>query len=163
MVGEEYCDYLYVNNRPLMWATPKELHGQYEVSQKARGDVLCAGYGLGIIQEYLLNNPKVKSLLTVEKYKAVVEVCKNKYGKVHGSVFIVDIYDYLDEKWIPFDGALDGLSIAPFTIIKFDTIIGDIWSGSIMADVAGYKKFRKAAKKHLKPGGQILMGPRDNI
>ncbi len=143
---DELVDFLYVNNRPLHWDTSLERAGQAEMVKDARGDVLVAGYGLGISQRILMDNPKVTSVVTVEKYKAVIDVCFKRDEDWHGGWVVMDIWDFLkDERYDRY----------------YDTIIGDIWSGSIAADAGQYKRFRKAAARHLKPGGQILMGPRD--
>lgn len=143
---EHDCDVLYVNNRKLHWDTSAERAGQAEMVAPAFGHVLVGGYGLGISQQILLQNPKVVSVQTVEKYRAVTDACKARYGKLYGNVCIEDIFDYFNR--VPKIG-------------HFDTIIGDIWSGGIAADIAGYKRFRKAARPHLNKGGQILLGPRD--
>ena len=137
-------DVLYVNGRALHWDTPDERAGQLAMAQQCYGDVLCAGYGLGIVQGYLMKMANVKTVLTVEKYRAVIDVCKERYGAWHGGFFAMDAYDYL----------VDTVPI----LVRFDCIIADIWSGTVAADVAGYKKFRKAARPHLKPGGKIIMG-----
>jgi spermidine synthase len=141
-------DVLYVNNRPLHWDTPEERAGQAEMVKDCYGDVLVAGYGLGISQQVLMQNPNLDTLLTVEKYRAVLYACKEQYGQWHGQVFVCDIWEYFKnrERW---------------TDMLYDCIVGDIWSGSVAADVGQYKRFRKAAKKHLKPGGKIILGPRD--
>lgn len=136
-------DVLYVNNRPLHWDTPEEHAGQLAMAQQCYGAVLCAGYGLGIVQGYLMKMPKVKTITTVEKYQAVIAEGRKRMGIMgHGTLIVKDIYDYFTEGYTG----------------HFDCIIGDIWSGTVGADVAGYKKFRKAARLHLKPGGKIIMG-----
>lgn len=137
-------DVLYVNNRPLHWDTEAERAGQLAMAQQCYGDVLCAGYGLGIVQGYLMNmkaSGKVKFVSTIEKYKSVIDVCFERYGAISGEFAIWDAYTF-------FSGSIK----------QFDCIIGDIWSGTVGADVAGYKKFRKAARPHLKAGGKIIMG-----
>ena len=93
----------------------------------AKGRVLVAGYGEGLVQKYLLENPKVSYVLTLEKNAQVIEECK-KVGKIHGLVSIIDFYDFMPGE-------------------KFDTIIGSLWE---------YDKFRAKAFYLLNPNGQIL-------
>lgn len=144
--NERRFDVLFVNSRPLMWDTAAERAGQAEMLKDCHGDVLVAGYGLGVGQRILMANPRVNKVTTVEKYIEVISACSAHYGTVSGSYVIADIFDFLN-------------NIADQ--IKWEFIVGDIWSGSPMADVAGYKKFRKAATPHLKPGGKIVLGGRD--
>lgn len=133
--------FMFINGYLWMWDTPQERKLQKELAKKAFGDVLIAGYGFGILQKYLLKNPKVESITTVEKYKEVIEKMK-KFGRIYGKIIIGDYYDLPEEK-------------------KFDCIIGDIWPDIDSKFLEDYVRFKRKAKKLLKKNGRILAWGQD--
>ena len=134
--------FMWLNGYLWMWDTPQERELQKELAEKAYGDVLVAGYGLGIVQEYLLKNPKVKSITTLEEYKEDVEKCKELFGKIYGKVIIKNFYKYKGRK-------------------KFDCVIGDIWPDISAKFLKDYVKFEKKSKEVLKKNGKILAWGQD--
>ena len=133
--------FLWINkgNGPelCMWDLPDEIEYQREVAAQAHGDVLVAGYGFGLVQKFLFENPKVTSVTTVEILPEVVEQCRRVFGKVHGNVVIGDFYKFGDEK-------------------VFDTVIGDIWIEPTKKYLEEYVKFKEKGTSLLKPGGKVL-------
>ena len=89
--------FMFVNRYLWMWDTPQEKELQEDLAKQAFGDVLVAGYGLGLVQKYLLNNKKVKTITTVELYKEVIEKMK-RIEKIRGEVIIGDYYKLLEDK-----------------------------------------------------------------
>jgi len=120
-----------------MWDIPVERRQQKSIADQAFGDVLVAGYGLGLVQHYLSRNPKVRSVTTVEKFPEVIGEVRRIYRRVYGDVIIADFYKYKTSK-------------------KYDCIIGDIWEDITERSLPKYNKFMKRAKLFVKPGGKIL-------
>lgn len=137
IIKQKGHNFLWVDDYLWMWDIPEERKDQEEIAQQAFRDVLMAGYGLGLVQEYLLENEKVNSLLSIEEFKEVIEECKKVYGKIYGKIEIGDFYDYFPSQ-------------------KFDCIIGDIWPDQALRHIEDYIKFKNKAKILLKEGGKIL-------
>jgi spermidine synthase len=128
--------FMFLDNYLWMWDTPQEVELQQDLAKRAFGDVLVAGYGLGLVSKFLLKNPKVKSVTTVEKYKEVIDKMK-KIEKIYGKVIVADFY---------------ALPKTP----KYDCIIGDIWPDIDAKFLKDYVQFKKKSQSLLKPKGQIL-------
>ena len=128
--------FMFLDGYLWMWDTPQETELQQDLAKMAYGDVLVAGYGLGLVSKFLLKNPKVKSVTTVEKYKEVIDKMK-KIEKIYGKVMVADFYD---------------LPKTP----KYDCIIGDIWPDIDAKFLKDYVLFKKKSQQLLKPKGQIL-------
>ena len=137
ILQQKNYNFLWVDGALWMWDIPVEQEAQESIAQKAFNDVLVAGYGLGIVQRHLLENPKVNSVLTVEKIPGVINECKRTYGKLFGDVEIGDFYKYHSDK-------------------RFDCIIGDMWEDMIPNSLKLYKKFKDKAQELIKPDGKIL-------
>ena len=120
-----------------MWDIPVERRQQKCVADRAFGDVMVAGYGLGLVQYYLSRNPRVKSITTVEKLPAVIREVRRVYRKLHGKVIIADFYKYKTRK-------------------RYDCIIGDIWEDITESSLSKYNKFLARAKLFVKPSGKVL-------
>lgn len=54
--------------------TPPELVAMHAFAQRARGDVLVGGLGLGIVVRYLAMNPRVRSVTVVERERDVLDL-----------------------------------------------------------------------------------------
>ena len=130
-------NFLWIDNYLWMWDLPIERKVQKQIADKAFGNVLVAGYGLGLVQKYLSENPKVKSITTVERSKEVIESVKKVYGKTYGKIIVEDFYSYLTEE-------------------KFNCIIGDVWEDIIPKALENYREFKTKAKELLKENGKIL-------
>lgn len=87
-----------------------------EFVEKAHGDVLIGGLGIGMIILAIQDNPEVTSITVVEKYQEVVDLIAHQLplnDKV--KIVVADIFEYETEQ-------------------KFNTIYLDIWN-SINRDV----------------------------
>ena len=100
--------FLFLDDYLWVWNLPQEQELQRDIANLAFGDVLVAGYGFGIVNKYLLGNPRVSSVITVEKYKEVIDKMR-ELGKIHGEVVIGDFYELTEDK-------------------KYDCVVGDIWA-----------------------------------
>ena len=133
--------FMFVDGYLWMWDTPQETELQEDLAKKAFGDILVAGYGLGILPKFLLENPSVKSVTIVEIYKEVIEKMK-ELGKIHGKIIICDFYSLPEDK-------------------KYDCVIGDIWPDIDAKFLGDYVKFKKKSKRLLKKNGKIFAWGKD--
>lgn len=131
--------FLWIDDQLWMWDLPEEVEYQREIAEKAFGDVLVAGYGFGLVQRFLLENPRVRSLLTIEQHPEVIEACRRHFGEIHGARRIMDFYEYRRDRHL-------------------DCIIGDIWRDAEPAYLPEYKRFQAKARELLEgnPNGIIL-------
>lgn len=130
-------NFLWIDDYLWMWDIPVERAMQKKIADACSGNVLIAGYGLGIVQKYLVKNPKVTTVFTLEKYSDVIKACLKEYGVTWGTIKAKDFY-------------------TACTPMAFDFVIGDIWEEISSENLPKYKKFKKRANDFLKPGGKIL-------
>ena len=130
--------FLWIDDDCWMWDFETEVKAQQELADKARGDVLVVGYGLGIVQSMLMVIGGVTSVLTVEKFPEVLKENMRVFGKHYGRTVIGDFFD-LDDRGF-----------------KYDTVIGDIWLDVTPGYLETWLAFRRKAQWLIKPGGQIL-------
>lgn len=142
IIKQKNHTFLWINDYLWMWDIPVEREYQRQIASKAYGDVLVAGYGLGLVQEYLLKNPSVTSVVTIEKIPEVITECRKFYDTIHGGVEIGDFFDYSEEK-------------------RFDCVIGDAWEEILPEFLADYEKFKEKAGKLVKKDGKILAWGQD--
>lgn len=109
-----------------------------DVAERAFGDVLIVGLGLGVINTYLKLNPRVKSVTIVEISDRVVQAVK-KYRPSRFTdidVEIIDFYHYEPGK-------------------KFDFIYGDIFNVLSVSSFNSWEKFLEKANTLVKPEGTV--------
>lgn len=126
-------------NQCVMSDTPMEKRTNTEVLMRARGHVLVAGLGLGMILRPMLANKKVKKVTVVEKYAEIVDLnMLAGFDINHHKLKLVtaDIFDY---EFI--DGA------------KFDVIYFDIWNQIGTGNKPGMDTLHERFSKHLNVGG----------
>ena len=133
--------FLWINNghgpELWMWDVPSEIEDQKEIAAQAHGDVLVAGYGMGVVQKFLADNPSVTSVTTVEISPEVIDECRRVFGQIHGQVIVEDFYGYDTNK-------------------RFDCIVGDIWTDQAGRNLEEYQQFKQKAVSLLKPDGKVL-------
>lgn len=129
--------FLWINDYLWMWDIPVEQEAQQRIAQRAFGRILVAGYGLGICQRYLLQNPRVTALYTVELLPGLIPIVRPAYGQIFGQVVVGDFYQ------LPLSG-------------QFDCVIGDIWQDILPECLNEYKRFFSRAQALIRPGGQVL-------
>lgn len=137
ILNQKGFNFLWINNKLWMFDIPEEKENQKNIAKQAFGNVLVAGYGLGVLQKYLVDNEKVKTVLTIEKFGEVITECKKSFGKINGDVEIMDFYDYYPTE-------------------KFDCIIGDIWQDMSKRSLEGFEKFKQKSKTMIKNNGIIM-------
>lgn len=105
---------LFVGSDLMMTDTDMERSSNVELIDRARGNVLIAGLGLGMVLVPLLKKAEVNTILVIEKYKDVIDLVAPSFQdaiddeRLH--IFHEDIF-----KWTPPEEWL------------FDTIYFDIW------------------------------------
>ncbi len=129
--------FLWIDDQLFMWDVAEEFEYQREIARQAYGDVLVAGYGLGVSQRCLLENPRVTSVRTVELLRQVVDECRRVYGTIHGEIVVGDFFDYQTDR-------------------SFDCVIGDTWAEASAKHLDEYIRFKRKAQSLVKPGGKML-------
>ncbi len=131
-------NFLWINDYLWMWDVQAEQESQKDIADEAYGDVLCVGYGLGLVQRYLLDNPKVTSVTTIEKLQQVIDANLKTFGRVQGRIIIDDYFKYNN---------FDKL---------FDCVVGDICDDILPSYLPEYIEFKQKTLKHLQPEGKLL-------
>ncbi len=101
---------LSIGGQLYMSDTPTEQHENRALIRRARGDVLIAGLGIGMVLPPLLANPDVTSVTVVEVNADVITLVAPFFPDPKLTVVEGDIFD-----WDPGDG-------------QWDTIYFDIWA-----------------------------------
>lgn len=124
----------------VFWMNDCQAHREsmQALAAAAFGDVLVAGYGLGLVQRALLDNPRVSSVLTVEINPEVIAAMTREDGRIWGGVEIADFYQWES-------GGR-----------RFDCVIGDTWADCTAEYAEEFDDFRARAPLLLKPGGKVL-------
>jgi len=139
MHGEQYLE---IGKGHTLWADMNEVV-EYadQIGDKARGNCLEIGLGLGVASEYILDRPKVKSLTTVEINEDVLEVYRqlnpgidNKHRIIHGSG-----HDFL----LQTDEKFDFVFLDFYNVIDEDTLIE-------------IELYVELSKRILRPEGEII-------
>jgi hypothetical protein len=123
----------------VMSDTPMEQHTNLGVAHEARGDVLIAGLGIGMVLWRILHKPEVDTVLVVERSADVIALVlpammkhphADKLAVVEGDIF----------EWKPEPGR------------KFDCIYFDIWTDVCTDNLADMAKLHQRFKGRKKPG-----------
>lgn len=119
----------------IMSDTWMEKETNMEFYRQARGDVLIAGLGIGMVLLAVQAKEDVQSVTVVEKEAEVIELVKAQLP-LNGKVSIVnqDIFDYKPDK-------------------VYDTIYFDIWDGICGDNYAEMKKLHKKLARWRRNGG----------
>jgi hypothetical protein len=140
----EYNGVLYLEQGPGhgLWADSDEIKELSEqIGNKPKGDCLEIGLGLGVASKYILSNPNVKSLTTIELSPDVVKVygMLNKEDPRHTIIYNVTGLDYIFQTDKPYD----------FIFLDFYSIIDEdaIWE---------IEKCVTAGREILNNGGEIM-------
>jgi spermidine synthase len=138
-------NFLWIDGHMWMWDLPFEVDIQRKMADQCYGNVLVAGYGLGVVQRMLVENPKVNHVITIEDNKGVIDACiENFVGKLWGQIVCGDFFDFIP-------------SIAKVNHIdQYDFVIGDIWPEIDPGQLHLYKKFKDKAERLLTYDGQML-------
>ena len=104
---------LKIGGTTMMSDTPMEQRSNRYVVRKAKGDVLIAGLGIGMIVVAMAQDPEVKTITVIEKSADVIKLVEPHLHKVtKGKLTVIeaDIFEFKPEK-----------------NQKWDTIYFDIW------------------------------------
>ncbi len=145
------CNFLWIDLELWMWDIPAEVLIQKEIAEQASGDVLIAGYGLGVVHRFLKINEAVTSITTIEKYPEVID----EYRKMRELEFMTRREEHVIGKVIIGDFLNCHLNK------KFDYVIGDIWPEIIPDALSLYVSFKEKATSFLKRNGKILAWGQD--
>jgi len=130
---------LIIDEVPVMYDSKLEIEQMEEGARLAFGDVLIGGLGFGIIQKILLENPKVKSITTIEISQEVIDLIKKENPELFNEKHKVirdDFYSFCQK-----------------TDLKFDYVYGDIWSS--VPNIDDWNKFEENTELVKKEGGII--------
>ena len=90
---------LYNPYHNIMQDTTREYLEHKEFLNDAHGDILVAGLGLGMINQSLMENPKVNSITIIEKYQEVIDLVWEHCPKNEKIRLIrADIYNWKPDK-----------------------------------------------------------------
>ncbi len=131
---------LVVGGELMMTDTPMEQRTNYELIRRAKGEVLIAGLGVGMVLEPLLANPKVTSILVIEKFKDVIDLVAPAFKEA------------MDEERLHIINE-DIFKFRPQDEWAWDTIYFDIWPTVCGDNLPGMKQHHTAFKFHLADGG----------
>lgn len=145
---------LRVNGELMMTNTRMEQATNYSVVQKARGDVLIAGLGIGMILVPILAKPEVKTVTVVEKYRGVIDLVGPKFRDKQDpsaidrklSIVHADIME-----WAPPKG------------LKWDAIYFDIWPTSCTDDLKDMATLHRRFAKRKNAGAWMESWNRDYL
>jgi hypothetical protein len=140
-----YCR-LIVDGRLWMSDTQMEHRTNYEVVREARGNVLIAGLGIGMILQPILKKPEVKRVIVIEKYTDVITLVKPTLKSKKVALVEGDIYEWLPEKGT-----------------KFDAIYFDIWAEQSTDCLKEMTKLHRRFRPFMAKDGWINSWRRDEL
>lgn len=144
-----YCR-LYVKNELMMSDTDMEQRSNTGVVLQARGDVLIAGLGIGMILVPILAKKEVQSVTVVEKFDSVIDLVKPQLQGIPGAeklnVVHADIFT-----WQPPKGQ------------KWDVIYFDIWPEISEENLAEMATLHQKYKGRKKPKAWMQSWQRDRL
>jgi hypothetical protein len=136
-----YCR-LTVGHTLMMTDTHMEQNSNYSVVRQAKGSVLIAGLGIGMVLLPILEKPEVTSVMVIEKYAEVVKLVEPHIRAAAGEnasklkVIVADIME-----WQPPKGE------------KWDTIYFDIWPDICTDNLKDMEILHRRFAKRKAPGG----------
>lgn len=104
-----------------------------EAVERAHGDVLIAGLGLGMILHPVLSKPEVRSVTVIEKFQDVVDLVSHSLpADPRLSIILDDIFD-----WLPPEGR------------RYDMIWLDIWPDIEACRLAEMEQLQRRFRPYL--------------
>jgi spermidine synthase len=138
---------LKVNGATFMFDTQHERRSNSQIVWEAKGDVLIAGLGLGMILHPILANDKVSSVTMIEKYQDVIDLIRptlpfsSKLTLVCADIF----------KW------------KPQPKVKWDVIYFDIWADMCTDHLKEIAQLHQRFKFYKRKGGWMDSWGRDEM
>lgn len=139
---------LLIDGEVVMSDTPFEQRTNQEVVEAAKGNVLIAGLGIGMILVPILQNPRVESVTVVEKSADVAAL-------VYTS--LVTNGPFTADERMKLVMVVEDISNFIPKPKYFNTIYFDIWPSVKTDNLISGEKLKKQFRKHLKPGGWMKM------
>ncbi len=131
--------YLEIGPGHNLWAISNEiLEYKDQLGDKPRGGCLEIGLGLGVASKYILSQPSVKSLITVEKNDDVIDTYRQLNSSPHTVINMV------------------GLDFILATTKTFDFIFLDFYGAIDEDTLEELQIYIKTSKKILNDGGEIM-------
>ena len=137
IINQNGINFLWNKNKLITWDIPAEQSMLKEMSKIAFGNVLVVGYGLGLVQQYLLENPKVNSVTTLEKNKDIPQINHETFKQTHGEILIGNFFTHKIEQ-------------------EYDCIMTDVCKEIMLDSLSNYRRFKKRAQELLRPKGKII-------
>lgn len=123
---------LKVGDKTVMSDTRFEHITNCEVVNRAHGDVLIAGLGIGMILVPILKKPEVRSVVVIEKHQDVIDLISPRFRNRKLRVLCADIFEW----WHDAD-------------VRFDVIYFDIWADQDQGNLGEMGKLHQRFKGHL--------------
>lgn len=136
---------LKIGGRIVMSDTQHEQRSNLTPVVRAKGDVLIAGLGLGMILVPILRNPAVTSVHVIEQSQDVIDLVKDpvrQWVGADGDKLTVHCFDI--HRWMPLDRTA-----------RWDLIYFDIWADYSLDDYETMKGLHRKLRRFLKPDGLI--------
>ena len=128
---------LRVNGRTMMSDTQHERRSNRQFVAEARGHVLVAGLGLGMVLHPILAKTEVLSLTVIEKHQDVIDLIKPTLPAAkHVTIICADIF-----AWQPPKGD------------KWETVYFDIWADLCTDNLTQIAALHQRFKAHKVAGG----------
>jgi len=135
---------LYKKNQCIMSNTGVELFPLYIPYQRAHGNVLLGGLGVGFLAQLLCQKKEIERVTVVEFSSDVINLCKFSHSKV--DIVFGDFYAYINEQnlsrfdYIYFDTFSDGINhynsvvipMRKYLLDKYPYIPFDFWNEDMM-------------------------------
>jgi len=94
---------LHVGEQLMMSDTSMERISNRKFIENAKGRVLIAGLGIGLVIKNIIDNPDVEEIVVIEKYQDVIDLVMPKFNNPKLKVICADIFDYELDKSEKFD------------------------------------------------------------
>lgn len=135
---------LVVDGELMMSDTPYEARSNRDIIEAARGSVLIAGLGMGMVLVPILRNPAVTRVTVVEKSKHVIQLTHKP---------LMDNGPFTENekmKLVVVQGDIFKFKPMPSS---YDAVYFDIWPTISRKNLADGRVLKKQFKKSLRPGG----------
>lgn len=145
---------LYVGKHLMMSDAPYEAQSNRDIIEGARGKVLIAGLGMGMVLVPILRNPAVTRVTVVEKSKDVIKL-------VHKPLLANGPFTENEKiKLVVVHGDINKFKPKPES---YDTIYFDIWPSISTKNLSEITKLKTRFLKSLKFGGWMGVWVEDLI
>lgn len=128
----------------MMTDTAMERGSNQEAVWSARGRVLIAGLGIGMILHPILSKTEVARVTVIEKYQDVIDLVAPTIQSPKLSIACADAFEFVPEAGT-----------------HYDTIYFDIWPDISVDNLDEMTRLHRRFRKFLAPGGWMQSWQRD--